>query len=111
MTVTLHLRLRAPVLYSTCWWSSTLRRVEEVPTGCHQWAGCPKKPRPGVMLWICWRRAGVLRGKAVSQRLRAKTQGPSLMVAWQDIPWKKIQRHVFRLQKRIYRATQHGPPV
>jgi RNA-directed DNA polymerase len=30
------------------------------------------------------------------------------MVAWQDIPWKKIQRHVFRLQKRIDRATQHG---
>ena len=30
------------------------------------------------------------------------------MVAWQDIPWKKVQRHVFRLQKRIYRATQHG---
>ena len=30
------------------------------------------------------------------------------MVAWQDIPWKKIHRHVFRLQKRIYRATQHG---
>src|SRR5215510_6108083 len=30
------------------------------------------------------------------------------MVAWQGIPWKQIQRHVFRLQKRIYRATQHG---
>ena len=30
------------------------------------------------------------------------------MVAWQDIPWKKIHRHVFRLQKRIYRATQDG---
>ena len=30
------------------------------------------------------------------------------MVAWQDIPWKKVQRHVFRLQKRIYRATQRG---
>ena len=30
------------------------------------------------------------------------------MVAWQDIPWKKIHRHVFRLQKRIYRATQCG---
>src|SRR6266487_3501116 len=30
------------------------------------------------------------------------------MVAWQDIPWKKIHRHVFRLQKRIYRATQRG---
>jgi RNA-directed DNA polymerase len=44
----------------------------------------------------------------MSQRLRAKTQGQSLMVAWQDIPWKKIHRHVFRLQKRMYRATQRG---
>ena len=44
----------------------------------------------------------------MSQRQRAKTQGSSLMVAWQDIPWKKVQRHVFRLQKRIYRATQRG---
>ena len=42
----------------------------------------------------------------MSQRQRAKTQGLSLKVAWQDIPWKKVQRHVFRLQKRIYRAAQ-----
>src|SRR5439155_19835460 len=32
----------------------------------------------------------------------------SLMVAWQDIPWKHIHRHVFRLQKRIYRATENA---
>jgi len=44
----------------------------------------------------------------MSQRQRAKTQGPSLMVAWQDVPWKKVPRHVFRLQKRIDQATQHG---
>jgi RNA-directed DNA polymerase len=44
----------------------------------------------------------------VSQRLGAKTQGRALTVAWQDIPWKKVHRHVFRLQKRIYRATQRG---
>jgi hypothetical protein len=30
------------------------------------------------------------------------------MAAWQDIPWKKVQRHVFRLQKRIYQATLRG---
>jgi RNA-directed DNA polymerase len=30
------------------------------------------------------------------------------MVAWQDLPWKHIHRHVFRLQKRIYQATQRG---
>ena len=29
-------------------------------------------------------------------------------MAWQDLPWKTIQRQVFRLQKRIDRATQHG---
>src|SRR5919198_679204 len=44
----------------------------------------------------------------MSQRRRANTQGPSLMAAWQDIPWTKVHRHVFRLQKRIYRATQRG---
>jgi RNA-directed DNA polymerase len=27
------------------------------------------------------------------------------MVAWQDLPWKQVQRHVFRLQKRTYRAA------
>ena len=44
----------------------------------------------------------------MSQRLGAKTQGRALTVAWQDIPWKKVHRHVFRLQKRIDRATQRG---
>jgi RNA-directed DNA polymerase len=27
---------------------------------------------------------------------------------WQDLPWKKIERTVFKLQKRIYRASQQG---
>jgi RNA-directed DNA polymerase len=44
----------------------------------------------------------------MSQRRRAKTPGQSLMAAWQDIPWKKVHRHVFRLHKRMYRATQRG---
>jgi RNA-directed DNA polymerase len=44
----------------------------------------------------------------VSQRQRAKTQGSSLKVAWQGIPWKKVHRPGFRLQKRMYRATQRG---
>src|SRR5919109_1413829 len=42
----------------------------------------------------------------MSQRQRAKTQGSSLRAAWQGIPWKKVQRPVFRLQKRMYRAAQ-----
>jgi len=27
---------------------------------------------------------------------------------WKSLPWKKFQRNVFRLQKRIYRAKQRG---
>ena len=36
----------------------------------------------------------------MSQRPCAKTQGVSLQVAWQGLAWKKVQRHVFRLQTR-----------
>jgi RNA-directed DNA polymerase len=27
---------------------------------------------------------------------------------WQTLPWKEIQRNVYRLQKRIYRAARRG---
>jgi RNA-directed DNA polymerase len=51
----------------------------------------------------------MVKGKGVSQRQRAKTQNVEvLMAVWQEIPWQKVQRHVFRLQKRIYQATQRG---
>jgi len=28
------------------------------------------------------------------------------MYKWQDLPWKKIQRQVFKLQKRIYKLQR-----
>ena len=34
--------------------------------------------------------------------------GLAPMYRWETIPWKKLQRTVFKLQKRIYRATQRG---
>jgi RNA-directed DNA polymerase len=30
------------------------------------------------------------------------------MYKWQDLPWKAIQRSVFKLQKRIYQAALSG---
>ena len=30
------------------------------------------------------------------------------MYRWQDLPWKKVERSVFKLQKRIYQASQRG---
>jgi len=28
--------------------------------------------------------------------------------AWKDLPWKKFRRHVFRLQKAIFKAQKNG---
>jgi RNA-directed DNA polymerase len=30
------------------------------------------------------------------------------MVEWKDIPWHKLERVIFKLQKRIFRASQRG---
>jgi RNA-directed DNA polymerase len=30
------------------------------------------------------------------------------MYRWNTIPWKKVERNVFKLQKRIYQATSRG---
>ncbi len=30
------------------------------------------------------------------------------MVTWKDLSWKKFHRHVYRLQKRIFKASQRG---
>ena len=32
----------------------------------------------------------------------------SLVYEWKDVPWKAVERAVFKLQKRIYRASQAG---
>jgi len=28
--------------------------------------------------------------------------------AWNNIPWRKLEQHCFRIQKRIFRASQRG---
>src|SRR2546425_6172019 len=28
--------------------------------------------------------------------------------AWNHLPWRKFEQHVYRIQKRIYRASQRG---
>ena len=39
---------------------------------------------------------------------KAKTHLKSNSVAWNKLPWSKIQKAVFKLQKRIYQAEQNG---
>lgn len=33
---------------------------------------------------------------------------PGPMYGWRDLPWKRFERRVFKLQKRIYRASLRG---
>jgi RNA-directed DNA polymerase len=28
--------------------------------------------------------------------------------SWRTLPWRTFEQHVYRLQKRIFRASQHG---
>lgn len=38
----------------------------------------------------------------------SKTQSQQLMVEWNSINWRKLERTVYKLQKRIYRASERG---
>jgi RNA-directed DNA polymerase len=33
---------------------------------------------------------------------------PEISGAWRELPWRKLEQHVYRIQKRIYRASQRG---
>lgn len=37
-----------------------------------------------------------------------KQESEAESVAWNHLPWRKVEQHVFRIQKRIYRARQRG---
>ena len=43
-----------------------------------------------------------------SSRHAIDTGGSTPMDGWNTLPWKKFHRHVFKLQTRIYRATNRG---
>src|SRR5579864_8585631 len=39
---------------------------------------------------------------------REKREQDPASEAWNQLPWRKLERHCFRIQKRIYRASQRG---
>ena len=39
---------------------------------------------------------------------KSKTDSTLKTVEWKNIPWRKVERVVFKLQKRIYRASERG---
>lgn len=39
---------------------------------------------------------------------KPKTNSKLNIVGWKDINWRKVERYVFKLQKRIYAASRRG---
>ncbi len=62
---------------------------------------------PIVMFRICRRRHGNLEDKVVNSSVQVMNQS-SIRYKWNDISWHKLERNTFKLQKRIYQASQDG---
>src|SRR5258708_18295535 len=71
-------------------------------------AGLPKKPRPGVTPRIRRRRNDKMDDRDTSRKQYDMDTVTTPMDEWNRLPWKPMQRQVFRLQKRIYQASQRG---
>ncbi|WCR59251.1 MAG: Group II intron-encoded protein LtrA [Wolbachia endosymbiont of Ctenocephalides felis wCfeF] len=67
--------------------------------------GLSKKLMPKVMFRICRRRHCSLEGKVVSGGQYVMSQ-QNVRYEWNEIPWRKLEKSSFKLQKRIYRASK-----
>jgi RNA-directed DNA polymerase len=59
------------------------------------------------MVWICGQIHGISKGieqvaKHISKTLNNQT------VEWKGINWRKLERVTFKLQKRIFQASERG---
>src|SRR3989440_7567797 len=43
-----------------------------------------------------------------NRKTSSQEETPEMSGAWRELPWRKLEKHVYRIQKRIYRASQHG---
>ena len=62
----------------------------------------------GVMPKIGRRGHASLEGIGTNRSQYAMNTVVQPMYGWSTLPWKKFQRNVFKLQKRIYQASQRG---
>src|SRR5260370_36485135 len=46
--------------------------------------------------------------RGMSHSLETKAPTETSSEDWAQLPWRKLERYVFRLQKRIYRASARG---
>jgi RNA-directed DNA polymerase len=71
-------------------------------------AGLSQKQRLGVMSEISRRRHGRVEDRVASSSQYVMSQAETLRYEWNTIPWPRLERRVFKLQKRIYQASERG---
>ena len=42
------------------------------------------------------------------RKTSSQEETPEMSGAWRELPWRKLEKHTYRIQKRIYRASQRG---
>jgi len=47
-------------------------------------------------------------GRGTSRSQEVMSTSTTMMYEWNQTPWRKLERSVFKLQKRIYRASRQG---
>jgi len=73
-----------------------------------------KKPRPlgkpeDALTWtLLYGREKVSQMKDRKAPQSGSTRTAPTSETWNSVPWKKLEQHCFRIQKRIYRASQRG---
>lgn len=87
-----------------------LGNSEQVVSRIRAWEGWSQKPTIGVTAGICPRRPGILEDRVTSSSQHVMNQTETLRYEceWSSIDWKTVERTVFKLQKRIYQASQKG---
>src|SRR5258708_3011104 len=77
--------------------------------------GLLKKRMPGVMPRIGRREHGDMEERGTSRitktkapRIKEKSPLDPESESWRKLPWRKFEQHVYRIQKRIFRAGQRG---
>ena len=63
---------------------------------------------PLVMRGICRRKHDELEGIGTTKSVEVMNTASKPMYKWKDIPWRKLEKVVFKLQKRIFQASIRG---
>jgi RNA-directed DNA polymerase len=42
------------------------------------------------------------------RKTSSQEEAPGMSGAWRELPWRKLEKYVYRVQRRIYRASQRG---